>query len=93
VRFVVLIKKRMALLLVNELIDRMTKWVVEQLGKDVPMHFSAFHPAWKMMDLPPTPEPTLKKARRMQWKTAYITPIQVISAIPVAIVPIAITAE
>ena len=88
-----LIKKGIALLLVNDLIDRMTKWVVEHLGKDVPMHFSAFHPAWKMMGIPPTPEPTLKKARRIPIETAYFSPIPVISAIPVAVVPIAITAE
>jgi pyruvate formate lyase activating enzyme len=49
----------------DEEIDRMTKWVVEHLGHDVPMHFSAFHPAWKMMDIPATPELTLKKARRI----------------------------
>ena len=42
----------------------MTQWVVEKLGPDVPMHFSAFHPDWKMMDLPPTPKATLTRARR-----------------------------
>jgi pyruvate formate lyase activating enzyme len=46
-------------------IDRMTKWVVEHLGHDVPMHFSAFHPDWKMNDIPATPEVTLRKARRI----------------------------
>ena len=49
----------------DEEIDRMTKWVVENLGHDVPMHFSAFHPDWKMQDIPATPEKTLKKARRI----------------------------
>ncbi|MCG8511762.1 MAG: AmmeMemoRadiSam system radical SAM enzyme, partial [Rhodospirillales bacterium] len=29
-------------------LDTMTAWVVENLGPDVPMHFSAFHPDWKM---------------------------------------------
>ena len=43
----------------------MTKWVVEHLGHDVPMHFSAFHPDWKMNDIPATPEVTLRKARRI----------------------------
>ena len=33
----------------SELND-MTRWVVEHLGPDVPMHFTAFHPDWKMMD-------------------------------------------
>jgi pyruvate formate lyase activating enzyme len=49
----------------DEEIDRMTKWVVKNLGHDVPMHFSAFHPDWKMQDIPATPEQTLKKARRI----------------------------
>ncbi|MDH5191813.1 MAG: AmmeMemoRadiSam system radical SAM enzyme, partial [Gammaproteobacteria bacterium] len=31
-------------------LEEMTQWVVENLGPDVPMHFSAFHPSWKMMD-------------------------------------------
>ena len=39
-------------------IDRMTTWVVEHLGPDVPMHFTAFHPDFKMRDLPPTPPAT-----------------------------------
>lgn len=41
----------------------MTQWVVKHLGPDVPMHFTAFHPAWKMLDTPPTPLATLRKAR------------------------------
>jgi pyruvate formate lyase activating enzyme len=44
-------------------IDRMTKWVVAELGPDVPMHFTAFHPDWKMLDHPPTPPATLTRAR------------------------------
>ena len=44
-------------------IDAMTKWVVSELGPDVPMHFSAFHPDWKMQDVPPTPTATLRRAR------------------------------
>ncbi len=46
-------------------LDEMTRWVVEQLGPDVPMHFTAFHPDWKMLDKPPTPPATLSKARRI----------------------------
>jgi len=46
----------------NEL-NRLTEWVVENLGPDVPMHFTAFHPAWKMLDVPATPVSTLAKAR------------------------------
>jgi pyruvate formate lyase activating enzyme len=44
---------------------RMATWVVEHLGPDVPMHFSAFHPAYKMLDVPPTPAATLTRARRI----------------------------
>ncbi len=47
----------------EEEIDAMTRWVVENLGPDVPMHFSAFHPDWKMLDVPPTPPATLARAR------------------------------
>jgi pyruvate formate lyase activating enzyme len=36
----------------DEELDAMTHWVVEHLGPDVPMHFSAFHPDWKMLDTP-----------------------------------------
>ena len=46
-------------------IDAMTGWVVEHLGPDVPMHFTAFHPDWKMMDYPPTPPATLTRARKI----------------------------
>ena len=46
-------------------IDAMTRWVVEHLGPDVPVHFTAFHPAWKMMDRSPTPSETLIRARRV----------------------------
>lgn len=46
-------------------IDQMTKWVVRELGNDVPMHFSAFHPDWKMMDKPRTPAQTLIRAREI----------------------------
>ncbi len=44
-------------------LDEMTRWVVENLGPDVPMHFSAFHPDHKMMKTPPTPLATLIRAR------------------------------
>jgi len=44
-------------------IEAMTQWVVEDLGPDVPMHFSAFHPDYKMMDTPRTTAKTLSKAR------------------------------
>jgi pyruvate formate lyase activating enzyme len=43
----------------------MTRWVVEKLGPDVPMHFTAFHPEYKMMNVPPTPPATLTRARKI----------------------------
>jgi len=49
-------------------IEEMTQWVVENLGPDVPMHFTAFHPDWKMRDIPPTPAATLIKAREIAVK-------------------------
>jgi pyruvate formate lyase activating enzyme len=44
-------------------IDEMTGWVVDSLGADVPMHFTAFHPDWKMRDIDSTPPATLRGAR------------------------------
>ena len=44
-------------------LDAMTRWIVEHLGPDVPLHFSAFHPDFKMLDVPPTPPATLTRAR------------------------------
>ena len=46
-------------------IDAMTRWAAGQLGPDVPVHFTAFHPDFKMLDLPPTPPATLARARRI----------------------------
>jgi pyruvate formate lyase activating enzyme len=44
-------------------LEAMTRWVVERLGPDVPMHFTAFRPDHKMLDRPPTPASTLGRAR------------------------------
>ena len=46
-------------------LDAMTRWIAGQLGPDVPLHFTAFHPDYKMMDTPATPPATLKRARRI----------------------------
>ena len=46
-------------------LDEMTRWVVENLGPEIPMHFTAFHPDWKMQDVPSTPQATLTRARRI----------------------------
>jgi pyruvate formate lyase activating enzyme len=41
------------------------EWLVSHLGTDVPLHFSAFHPDFKMRDVPHTPPSTLRRARRI----------------------------
>ena len=46
-------------------IKALSQWVASELGPDVPLHFTAFHPAWKMDDLLPTPASTLSHARRI----------------------------
>lgn len=49
--------------------DRMLKglidWVLGEIGPDVPLHFSRFHPDYQMLNLPPTPVATLERARDM----------------------------
>lgn len=52
----------------EEELEAATQWVVENLGPDVPMHFTAFHPDWKMLDKPATPPQTLNRARRIAMK-------------------------
>lgn len=47
----------------DEELDKLCSWFVEHLGPDVPLHFSAFHPDFKMLDVPPTPPATLTRAR------------------------------
>jgi pyruvate formate lyase activating enzyme len=49
-------------------IEEMTQWVVENLGPDVPMHFSAFHPDWKLRDRMATPPATLTRSRKIALK-------------------------
>jgi pyruvate formate lyase activating enzyme len=44
-------------------IEAECKWIVKELGPDVPLHFTAFHPDYKMTDIPATPPATLTRAR------------------------------
>ncbi len=44
-------------------IDSMTQWIGNNLGNEVPLHFTAFHPDWKMLDKEATPRSTLTRAR------------------------------
>ena len=46
-------------------IKSLADWVARELGPQVPLHFTAFHPDWKMDDLPATPASTLTQARRI----------------------------
>jgi pyruvate formate lyase activating enzyme len=46
-------------------LEAMTRWYAEHLGPDVPLHFTAFHPDYRMNDVPPTPPATLRRARRV----------------------------
>ncbi len=47
----------------DEELRELCRWVVNELGPDVPLHFTAFHPDWKMRDIPRTPAETLVRAR------------------------------
>ena len=46
-------------------IGAMCRWIVKELGPDVPLHFSRFYPYYRLKDLPPTPPETLQDARRI----------------------------
>lgn len=49
----------------EEEIKRMCEWILQNLSDDVPLHFTAFHPDFKMTDKSPTPGSTLMKARKI----------------------------
>jgi len=49
----------------NAEIEAECKWVRKELGPDVPVHFTAFHPDYKMPDIPATPVATLRRAREI----------------------------
>lgn len=46
-------------------LDALSQWVARELGPDTPLHFSAFHPDFKLRDRPPTPPATLMRARQI----------------------------
>ena len=49
--------------------DKMLKglidWILGEIGPDVPLHFSRFHPDYQLLNLPPTPVATLERAYNM----------------------------
>jgi len=49
-------------------IEAMSAWIVREIGCDVPLHFTAFHPDYKLTNLPPTPPATLSRARDIALK-------------------------
>lgn len=50
---------------------KMCRWLLENTGKDLPLHFTAFHPDFKMRDLPRTPADTLFRAREIAKNTGF----------------------
>jgi pyruvate formate lyase activating enzyme len=49
----------------EEMLQGLSRWVVGELGPDVPVHFTRFHPDYQLVNLPPTPIATLTRAREM----------------------------
>ncbi len=53
----------------NEELRSESQWIVKNLGPDIPLHFTAFHPDFKMQHIPPTPASTLTRARDIALET------------------------
>ena len=49
----------------DQSLQGLTRWVASELGPDVPVHFTRFHPDYQLLNLPPTPVATLERARDM----------------------------
>jgi pyruvate formate lyase activating enzyme len=47
----------------DEMLKGLAKWVMAEIGPDVPIHFTRFHPDYQLRNLPPTPVSTLERAR------------------------------
>jgi len=46
-----------------QVVKKMCLWIKQEIGSDVPLHFSRFYPLYKLRNLPPTPVETLEQAR------------------------------
>ena len=46
-------------------LEALSSWIARELGAEVPLHFTAFHPDWRLRDRPATPLATLQRARRI----------------------------
>ena len=49
----------------EKMLNGLADWIVSEIGPDVPVHFTRFHPDYKMLNLPPTPISTLEQAREI----------------------------
>ncbi|MCQ9208475.1 MAG: AmmeMemoRadiSam system radical SAM enzyme [Omnitrophica bacterium] len=49
-------------------VRKMCQWVRDEVGRDTPLHFSRFHPSYKLKNLSPTPIKTLEEARKIAMK-------------------------
>ncbi len=49
----------------DEMLTGLADWIVSEVGPDVPVHFTRFHPDYKLLNLPPTPVKTLERAREI----------------------------
>ena len=52
----------------DEEIEALTQWVAKELKPDIPLHFTAFHPDYRMLDTAPTPLATVQRARAIALK-------------------------
>ncbi len=55
----------------TEELAAMSEWIAQELGPDVPLHFSAFHPDYKLTDIPATPLATLERARAIAHSAGF----------------------
>jgi pyruvate formate lyase activating enzyme len=49
----------------EKMLNDLCSWIIGELGPDVPVHFTRFHPDYKLLNLPPTPVSTLDRAREI----------------------------
>jgi pyruvate formate lyase activating enzyme len=47
----------------DRMLEELADWIVGEVGPDVPVHFTRFHPDYQLRNLPPTPIATLERAR------------------------------
>ncbi len=69
----------------------LARWIMANVGPDVPTHFSRFYPQYQLKNLPPTPVETVERARNTPWKRACTTSTLATCLVTPAIIPIALT--